>query len=240
MEAVYFEDFMIRYSEGDRRGEVKLRSAFDFLQDAAAGHAALLGVGLNDLQARNMIWVLSRIKVAFSRPAAIGEKVRVKTWPNGFSRLFAARQFEVATDRGPWAEASSLWLPLDAAKLRPIKPELLAGLLPENAELPVFHTRLDKLPRIDAPELFRLTVRESMIDVNRHLNNAEYAAFAADAVNHLTGGKGRIAEIQLNYLAAQQEGAGLSIRGRLDDGAFRVEGITADGEACFQAAGRLC
>ena len=89
------ETFRVRCRETDRNGLLKLSSWFDFLQEAAANHAAQLGVGLEALSERGLLWVLSRLHLSIRRYPAIGESVTVETWPNGFRRLFAHRQFRL-------------------------------------------------------------------------------------------------------------------------------------------------
>ena len=109
------ETFRVRCRETDRNGMLKLSSWFDFLQEAAANHAARLGVGLEALSERGLLWVLSRLHLSICRYPAIGEPGTVETWPNGFRRLFAHRQFRLTgEDGGELAVASSAWLLLSA------------------------------------------------------------------------------------------------------------------------------
>lgn len=174
---IYRENIRVRHREADRNGRLKLLSWFDFLQEAAANHAARLGVGLNALTERDQLWVLSRLKLEIRRSPQIGEELTVETYPSGVNRLFFTREFQVFDKSGEViARASSAWLLLSAAKLRPLRPDQLPCPLPDNSDLPV-HFRLDeKLPGDDAlAEEFSVPVRFSMEDVNGHLNNAEYA-----------------------------------------------------------------
>ena len=47
MNGFHVEHFTVRHREADRRGDLRLAGWFDFLQEAAANHAARLGVGLD-------------------------------------------------------------------------------------------------------------------------------------------------------------------------------------------------
>lgn len=100
MNGFHVEHFTVRHREADRRGALRLAGWFDFLQEAAANHAARLGVGLEMLQKNGMIWVLSKLKLEMERSPRIGEKVTVETYPNGFRRLHAARQFRIVGETG--------------------------------------------------------------------------------------------------------------------------------------------
>ena len=72
------ESFRVRYRETDRNGILKLSSWFDFLQEAAANHATQLGVGLDALSERGLLWVLSRLHLSICRYPAIGSLFRLE------------------------------------------------------------------------------------------------------------------------------------------------------------------
>ena len=52
----------IRHHECDSHGEIKLHCLMDRMQDAAAEHAAMLKVGMDELAGMKLIWVLSRLQ----------------------------------------------------------------------------------------------------------------------------------------------------------------------------------
>lgn len=226
---------VVRHSECDRRGRLKLRSWFDFLQEAAAVHAEQLGVGVSMLLEHRMAWVLSRLKLVMEADLRIGDSVAVRTWPNGFHRLFAKRQYELFRAGRRVGYASSFWLLLEAASLRPLKPSALPRPFPDNSARPEFFPELDKLP---APELeagrLECPVRESLMDVNGHLNNAEYAGFVQDFLA-VVSPEWRTRQIQINYLNAIRAPDWLALHGGAANGVYRLAGDNPAGQLCFQA-----
>ncbi len=52
-QAVWEETFTIRHTEVTREGAVRIDTIFDYMQEAAANHAANLGCGLAALEARD-------------------------------------------------------------------------------------------------------------------------------------------------------------------------------------------
>ena len=82
-QAVWEETFTIRHTEVTREGAVRIDTIFDYMQEAAANHAANLGCGLAALEKRGMMWVLSRLKLSIRRTPRLGEVVTVSTWPSG-------------------------------------------------------------------------------------------------------------------------------------------------------------
>ena len=176
---IYQESFRIRYSEGDREGRLKLRTLFDYAQEAAGNHATCLGCGLEALLTRRQAWVLSRIRWQIHEYPSIGATVTLKTWPSGFEHLFARRDFELlAADGKILAQATSLWLFLDTAQMRILNAAKEIGeLMPDNAALGTNFPELGKIVPPGNGETISFQVHETQIDLNGHLNNAEYAGF---------------------------------------------------------------
>ena len=232
----YQETFRIRYSEGDRHGRLKLRTFFDYAQEVAGSHATALGCGLEALLARKQAWVLSRIRVRFHAYPSIGDEVTLKTWPSGFDHLFARREFELTGPDGTLlVEATSFWLFLDTENLRILNAVKEIGeLMPDNSGLPVHFTELGKLPSPTEGESFEFSVRETQIDLNGHLNNAEYAGVIQDVL-----GAGRYpAELQVNYQKSVPPGSCLAIACVRHGKDFQIAGRVED-TVTFAAGGTL-
>ena len=106
--------------------DAKMRSwvIFNFLQDAAGRHADELGVGLKQLRQSDLSWVLSRIKVKMDDFPEYGDVLRISTYPSGFDRLFAYRQFVLssAVSGKRFGVAGSAWLTLNPENFRPVSP----------------------------------------------------------------------------------------------------------------------
>ncbi len=230
----YQETFRVRYSEGDRHGRLKLRTFFDYAQEVAGSHATALGCGLEALLARRQAWVLSRIRVRFHQYPSIGELVTMKTWPSGFDHLFARREFElVNADGALLVEATSFWLFLDTEHMRILNAVKEIGeLMPDNSALPVHFAEVGKLATPTAGDLAEFPIRETQIDLNGHLNNAEYAAFIQD----MLGEGSRPAELQVNYQKSVPPQSRLAVTCERDGQNFQIAGRVGDTVA-FAAAG---
>ena len=218
----YQESFRIRYSEGDRHGRLKLRTFFDYAQEVAGNHATALGCGLETLLARQQAWVLSRIRVRFRQYPSIGETVTMKTWPSGFDHLFARREFELLSAAGDvLAEATSFWLFLDTGQMRIMNAaKEIGALLPDNSALPVHFAEVEKLPAPAEGTQAEFPIRETQIDLNGHLNNAEYAALVQDVL-----GESRYpAELQVNYQKSVPPQSRLVITCVFDGPNFQIAG----------------
>ena len=207
---VYRETLRLRHHQCGADCKLKLKSVFDLFQDAAAEHADILGCGMENMLEHKTLWVLSRQKVIINRLPGVGENITVETYPCGMERLFAVREYRI------YDEAENLiiygtaaWLILDMDTIRPkrLTPELLA-LVPDNSALPVSFRSLEKLSPANENDYFchTCTVRASDIDMNRHLNNANYAAMIQDAVHTENKHASDITGIEINYLHSGQNG----------------------------------
>ena len=233
-----------RHSEVDINGKVKLRAVFDYIQEAAAQHAELLGCGMRFLAREKKIWVLSRMRLHFNRPLLLGEKLTVFTYPRGFDKLFALRPLVIKDESGSEImQALSLWLLLDMERGRILRPaENLSCPLPDNSELPGYFDTPDKpaVPNEDLPVIFTSTTRDAQIDLNRHMNNAEYALYTHSAIAELTKTAPYFEDLTVNFSKATKSGEKLFWRAKVnDDKSFVVIASDESNAERFQAAGTL-
>ncbi len=234
-QAVWEETFTIRHTEVTREGAVRIDTIFDYMQEAAANHAANLGCGLAALEKRGMMWVLSRLKLSIRRTPRLGEVVTVSTWPSGVEKLFATREFVLRCGAETVAEGSSCWLLLDRNKMRPLRVmESLPDRLPDNSGRSRIFSGLDKLPRRSCQDPVGVDVHESMIDVNRHMNNARYITLLFDWLSLRLSHAPEIYGIQANFLIGTAPGSCLTISGDLSGDTWYLE-ESLDSVPHFQA-----
>ena len=213
---VYREKLRLRHHQCGADCKLKLKSIFDLFQDAAAEHADILGCGMENMLEHKTLWVLSRQKVVISRLPGVGENVTIETYPCGMERLFAIREYRIYDESGELIIfGTAAWLILDMDTIRPkrLTPELLA-LVPDNSELPVSFKSLDKVvcPSSENDKSCGIyTVHASDIDMNRHLNNANYGAMIQDAIFTENKTVNDIASVEINYLHSGQNGEEISI-----------------------------
>ena len=242
--------FIINYPVrlNDLSADAKIRSwsVFDYLQDAAGRHADFLGLGLKQLRQSDLSWVLSRIRVRMSEFPEYGETLQIATYPSGFDRLFAYRQFVLTSaETGKFfGVAGSAWLTLNPENFRPVSPaKYLTGLPQWEFDGEVFFQgeTLGKIaiPEQDLQSPVTQRVSAAMIDYNRHLNNAFYAMFTEDWLGMKNNSLVRMKELQLNFNGSAGLGEEIACSGLIrENGAFYVQGIlAAAGKNSFQAQG---
>ncbi len=179
----YNETFTVPATEGEDSELNKLWLVIDAMQEAAGRHAEILGVGVRDLHAKGLTWVLARFHVQFKTIPAAGETIHIGTWPTGRHRLFAVRDFFLKDAAGAEVlRATSAWALMNMESRRPARLD---------PHLPVFSSHpprmiADDFPALppvqesDGPARFRAIAAD--IDINDHVNNTVYLDWALHAV----------------------------------------------------------
>jgi acyl-ACP thioesterase len=182
--APWTEAFTVRGYETDPQGRLSVLSLCRFFQEAAANHAGALGVGLDDLNEKNLTWMLSRLRLWLDRLPAAGDPVTVATWPSGADRLFAWRDFAVSgADGATVAVADSAWLVIDRDRRRPARIEPFLERLRSGAGDPLLDKPIPKLPSFGTGgEGRRFSVRGRDLDQNRHVNNVAYVEWFLESL----------------------------------------------------------
>ena len=209
----------MRSYETDPQGRLQVPILCKLLEEAAVGHARILGVAVETLLEHGVAWVLSRLQLKMERWPANGEEIVVETWPEAASRLFTERRFEVFDASGNRIGATStLWLVLDLVRRRPIRlPPLVMDRLATidiGNELTDF-TDLEALEPLQNELAY--TVRRSDLDLAEHVNNTSYVEWAVEAVPDEAWSTHDLAQLEIQYLSECHHGQTILSRSHLVD-----------------------
>lgn len=181
---VFTETFKIRSSEVRPDGKTKLQTICDLLQESAGNHALRLNFDITQLNEKSLTWFLQRLDVRVRRYPEWREEVTVRTWPSRGDQLRAYRDFEVLDSTGePVVLALSYWLMIDTKTRRPVRmPEEVLDLGPVDVEhvVPLKKTRPAPPENPGTDKIF--SVRQSDLDVNRHVNNVSYIEWIVETI----------------------------------------------------------
>ncbi|MHC4560620.1 MAG: acyl-[acyl-carrier-protein] thioesterase [Planctomycetota bacterium] len=212
MNQVRENKFTVKTYECQADGNIKIVSLMHYLQDAAALHAEQLGFGFGRLNEMDSYWVLSNLRIEIVRLPKWDDEITLKTWPSGYTRLIATREF-VGKDRDDRElfRASSQWMVLDKKKNRPKNLFHLDLSLPKTG-LKAIPGKLKRLePQKGYIEVERVCVPYSSIDLNGHVNNTEYVRWGIDALRKAFELKGDIRFVHATYLSEVFEGDELDL-----------------------------
>lgn len=169
----------------DKNNNMKPFSMLDKLQDLAAIHADIIGVGYNEIIKRNLAWIVmyETIEVVTRLPKK-DEEIKVITWPKPQYKLEFEREYEIRDLKDNLlVKGISNWAIFDINKRRIARADSIIF----NGEYITQTNYPNKAPRkLDLAcdnilNTIYYEVTESDIDSNGHMNNAKYI----DAVSKL-------------------------------------------------------
>jgi medium-chain acyl-[acyl-carrier-protein] hydrolase len=239
---VWHEETRVKTYETDFQKQWKPASFFQAMQEAASHHAEHLGVGYREMLLADQMWILSRVRLRFHAFPALGELVKIETWPKGVQqRLFFMRDFWLQNEAGlRLADASTAWLLVSPSTRRILSPASLKGVVPDNGGRAAIDDLVD---RIAPPEGLqeRLVVKAgySAIDLVGHVTNSRYIDWIADAFTLEEHAAHRLAELQINYTSEVKPGESVSLAigpDQTDRHLWWVQGTHCDsGARAFEA-----
>ena len=152
-----------------------------FLQDMASDNAESLGFGYSYIIKNNLAWFLLKYRIEFEDyPSRISD-LKLTTEPRGYNKLFAFRDFAIYDGEKLLGRAASTWslVNIETKNITPVHDAL--NLNPymqpfEKREDDLVYEKIRPIEKIDLQKVFE--VRFDDIDVNNHVNNANYIIWA--------------------------------------------------------------
>lgn len=180
-----YEDwYKVRAHEIDGLKKLTLPALMMLMQEASMDNALELKISIWDKEMENLSWVILRKEISVFRFPTLGEKIRVITYPAGFQRIFAYRDFRVYDEAGEvLAHASSTWtlMDLESRKVSKIPQSVLdLGLPDEGNRLPIPQVKIPQPAQYNGAYEYR--IRHYDLDWNNHVNNIIFTKLMMQAV----------------------------------------------------------
>ena len=200
---IWIEQRLIEPFDVDVSRRLRPQMLFAYLLNAAWNHAKGTNYGHDELSARNLKWVLVKVKMLINRMPRWGERINIETWGKRKVKLYALRDFRVVLDTGEkLVSATSSWMVLSKTTGRPQRFDQKSDSLPWQPGKDEIKTDLEKVqePR-NGEEVATFRVLFSDIDVNHHVNSAKYLQWVIDShpYEHLETTEPR--SIELSFLS---------------------------------------
>lgn len=152
----------------------------NYFQDCSTQQSENLGVGVEALHQKNLVWVVSTWNIQVNRFPSLGEQIVVGTFPYEYRAFFGKRNFLMKNKNGEiLAMADSLWTLLNYETNSPetATQDIIGGFEIEE-KLPMNYIK----GRIHRPERLKkiadITVMPHHLDANMHVNNGRYLQMA--------------------------------------------------------------
>lgn len=199
----YSRDYFIHYYQIDLNLNLSIVALLRVLEDMAILHSDERGLGLKYYTKHKVGWMLTRWHIKINRMPKFKETVHVVTEPKAFRKFYANRFYTVTDQSGNFlVDAKTLWafVSTETRKLVPVNEDMYKGFhVGEEADKNF--TKLEAVPAIKNVDHSKsFNVRISDIDINQHVNNTQYVAWAIEAVPLEIQRELVLSELRVNYL----------------------------------------
>lgn len=207
-------------------------SIFLAMQEAASAQCEPYGLGLADMRAQGLAWVLARARLSMACLPQLGQAVTLRTWPKPAQHLFFPRYYRFSVDGREVGTASFLYVQLDIATRRMAKPWLGGNeqltcdsepALPTPGNIPVLAAPAQTLTR---------AARYSDLDVNGHVNNTRYLDWFCDCFGSAHHAAWRLSEVLIHYNREIRAEETATLALQQQEGQSVLRG-TVEGAPCF-------
>ena len=164
-------------------GTLALPALCAHLQDAAGAHAEALGVSQHTLLMQEQSWVLTRLHIELDRLPRWDDTLSIETWPSGLNGPFAQREFVLRVEDAEVGRATSTRVVFDQAERRMVRPPRVLRTLTLPDRPPALPADIPNVKAPDSEDHTRaFRVRFHDLDLNWHVNNARYVAWALETL----------------------------------------------------------
>lgn len=170
---MFVKSYQVRSNEIDLHYQLSYPSIIRLMQETSMQHIIELKASFWDLKEQNKTWVLLKKEIHFWDSAELNDIVEVQTYPSGFSKIFAYRDYHMHHHNGEKiASASSVWALIDidirkplSVQDHPLKKHVPSGIdfLPHPKLSPVISDN------IDHSTIYKVKYYD--LDWNGHANN---------------------------------------------------------------------
>ena len=193
-------DYCISTYETDKHQELRLVTLLNIFQDISEAHASIIGVGVDFCREHLVAWVGVNYHIVIDVMPKNHETIKIVSWPSEERKFGAIREFEVRDmANNVIIKASSQWLLIDIIKKRPVS---LRVHLPEYFVVPerCLDSDFAKIPEVVVSDYEKsFDVRFDDIDLNNHVNNANYPLWATESVPASFRLENRVQEIEIVF-----------------------------------------
>ncbi len=226
----YRLDVNVTENDFNDDGTVKLSSLLFFFQEAATQHADIIGVGMDALLEKNIIWVLTKMKVRILKEVKPGDGYYVMTYPREVKSRFCPRDYYLYDENDELVVVgSAMWSLVDWTTRKVIRATDIdfGGTFREDEAFP---EGFDKFRVRDAVHVMDYTVADSDMDANEHTNNCRYADMISMASDISP-----VREFVIQFSKETKAGDVISLAVENADDGQLVIGKLADEQTVFQA-----
>lgn len=209
--------FTIRATETDPDGHLAPAVLFSMAQEASSYSAAALGLNSEELHARGLVWMLSRISVNMVHWPSWRETIKIATWPRQIKRLFYLRDYVIMAEDGSiLGTATSDWFLVNTITRRPQRPDVIEEFNRHFENEVIRATTTDALRiresiPVSHAQSHSYRTRWSDMDRNGHVNNTHYVTWSYNVLREHKEVETAPTAIHVNFLQELMDQAPVDI-----------------------------
>jgi medium-chain acyl-[acyl-carrier-protein] hydrolase len=201
---IYSEPHQVLYYEADVTGKLTLSMLLNLAILASSNQSIALGVGNEDVHAKNIGWVILQYHIVVHSRPSVGDDIVIKTQAIHYNPYFAVRKFWVeSADGEPLIEIRAIFtmIDMDARKMVRIPQDMMDAYKSEKVR------HIDRIPdpqtiaEEDLPNIEKhfYHVRFFDIDHNHHVNNSHYFTWMQDPLGADFLKSHEVADVNIKY-----------------------------------------
>jgi len=181
---IYTSRFKVKGHDVNADKYITIPNLLKNMQECSLQHARQLKTSVWDMEEDEISWVLLRKEMNVIEPLRLDDEFTIITYPSGFDKFFAYRDYLVFNEQKKLiTAASSTWtlINTETRKLSKIPEKILKIGTPENLKFLTQAKKsiqlVDDLAKVDARK-----VRPYDLDWNNHINNIVLVRYMVEVI----------------------------------------------------------
>lgn len=226
---MFTKEYLLRYSDIDINGNIKMSSVIDLLQDVSVSHTDAVGLTAEKLKSISCAFLLEGWRIRINEELNPNKAVTVKTGIMSFQRCQSVRKYEIWQDGICKIIATAVWFPVDTDKMKIIRAPEETMSAYESVNEEDNNLKYVKLrPEDDAVLNGEMTVEKRDLDTNNHMNNMK----SAEAALSFFPDDFEIGELRVRYCKEIKRNEKIKFFTKRDDEKFHCEIKNEKDEIC--------
>lgn len=194
------KEYDIKSFEVNANNEIKPFVLLHYLEDMAYIHAENFHFGYTDIYPRGYAWFVLKYHMKFNKLPKSWDKIQIMTWPAINKGIQCRREFEIYDDKDVKIGAvTSIWVLIDINNQRIANPHKALNF-PPLAEQYALNSSFEKIPVVNCVDFEKVfEIQFNDIDLNQHVNNSNYVAWATATMPYEFLSSNSISELEINY-----------------------------------------
>ncbi len=202
------EEYTIRSYEADINAKATIQTIGNYFQNIGLNHALNLQQHLGIENDPNLAFVLTRLRIKIERYPFWRETVTINSWLSPIVDMFAVRDFEMLDGSGNIiGTGTNSAVFFNLAERKPIHVTEGFMKIPSPDRPRALDDPFEKLPVMEKADYSRtFNVRQSDLDMYRHVNNVIFIEWAVEAIPEDIIKCRRLCDMEINFKAESDFG----------------------------------